>query len=213
MSPEERLERMAELREQNAESEARIGERERARLQDPVRMQDHILATDTTLTKHTGDLCFTEPLESPYARKTRGNGMLYRRGPENGMLTAPQSVSVSSSETEADYSGWERWMAAHLAAERDVIARAMGDVVLATRRELRQERDAALLARDRQISILQGELADAKRLLTDALTRFSKLEADLKAETNMRDALVNALELQFVELRGRVSGVLRDYIS
>jgi len=139
--------------------------------------------------------------------------MLYRRGPENGMLTAPQSVSVSSSETEADYSGWERWMAAHLAAERDVIARAMGDVVLATRRELRQERDAALLARDRQISILQGELADAKRLLTDALTRFSKLEADLKAETNMRDALVNALELQFVELRGRVSGVLRDYIS
>jgi hypothetical protein len=217
MDREQRLDLMDKLCADNETARARAEERRRRREEEPALMQDFILS-DPSITKDAGGLMYTEPTRSEpagalYVRQTDSRGMLYRPARENAAADAAAAAAVPSSETDDSSALWNAWLRGHLNIERTVISQAMGEVIVATRREMRQERDAALLARDREISALQGELREVKGLLRDTLEKLGKLETDLKAETNMRDGLVSALELQFVELRGRVSGVLRDFIS
>ena len=82
------------------------------------------------------------------------------------------------------------------------------EVVAHERRRERQERAA-------DVAELEGEIRELKDLLRDTLARLEasdtkakNLAADLEAERRDR----GAVQIEVAELRGRVSGVLRDYV-
>jgi len=82
MTRHEREQRIAELREQIAEGEARIEERRRAREENPFSEIERMTA-DQRFTKDTSDLVYTEPVDEPVAsppiRKNDEPATIYRR--------------------------------------------------------------------------------------------------------------------------------------
>jgi hypothetical protein len=116
------------------------------------------------------DLCFTEPGKpkgSPLVRKSQpnepGSGLVYR---------TTETQPAAAAEPQPDYSGWEAWMAGHLANERaqllDLIAVAMGTALAEERKTARTERDAELLKLRSEIAELRGK--------TDALLSMLQMK-------------------------------------
>jgi hypothetical protein len=70
---------------------------------------------------------------------------------------------VPAPAADADWSGWEAWMAGHLAVERQKLAETMGEVIATLRREWRQEID-------RRVTTLQNENAELRGMLGATLT-------------------------------------------
>jgi hypothetical protein len=222
---QERLQRIETLRDENAEARDRLARQEREREEDPARMQDHLLAADVRETFTPGDLMFTaptsdedaaEPAGGRYVRRTDSRGMIYKVGPENEPAPASPGGGAPFSEEDGSWAAWNAWLRGHLDIERGVVAKAMGTVVA----EMRKEWHHDLVERDRRIAELVAENLEIKAMLADVLkhcdqgTRaIAKLAHDVVAETRDRQALFDALENNFTELRAYMRGVARDWIS
>jgi hypothetical protein len=204
MTTEERLQRIAKLRDDNERSRDRIAEREAERDRDPYAMQNFLMA-DARVAKDAGDLHFTEPLETPrgepvealYVRQTDSRGMLFRVGPENA--AAPTAAAIWASQMGLD--------------DGDALAQALAAIVVATKKELRAEFQ-------RELAELRAENAELKSMLGDVLKRLetcgkavSRLAADVVSERRDREALFGTLENRFSELRAFVRGTIRDWTS
>jgi hypothetical protein len=212
MTPEQRLQRMDELREANAAAHDRLTRQEREREQDPCAMQDHLLAADVRSTFDPNGLMFTapvsgedtaEPAGGPYSRKTDPRrGMVFMTR-EDATLPAPEPAPMASNGDA-------------LYGRDGVLTRQLGMLVA----EMRRERSRDLAERDRRISEPEGELREVKAMLADTLQRYDKsskavatLSAEIVSEHRDRQALFDALDRQFAELRAYTRGALRDFWS
>jgi len=72
----------------------------------------------------------------------------------------------------------------------DQLARAIGFALCETRRELREERDAELVKRDRRIAELEGEIRELKGFVGGVLTLLGKSQnfLDSKDASNLKAA-------------------------
>jgi hypothetical protein len=222
---QERLQRIGELRDQNAEARDRLARQEREREENPERMQDHLLAADVRETFTPGDLMFTaptggedegEPAGDAYTRKTDpGRGMVFRTQ-ENAQVASPAAAPAPSNGHDDSWAAWNAWLRSHLDIERDVVGKAMGTVIAQVRKEFGND----LVQRDRRIAELVAENLEIKAMLADMLKHYdqsakaiARLARDVVAETRDRQALFDTLEQSFCELRAYMRGVARDWIS
>jgi hypothetical protein len=189
MTPDEREQRIAELRDQIAAGEARIAERQAAREADPA-------GFDRAEREH-------ESIGSPYVQKKHEAGDLVYRVTETPLTLAPVPGAAASS---AD----QDW--------REEVVEAVSELVVHERQRERQERAAEFVTRDRRISELEGELRETKGMLADVLKRFERAEdvarnlaASVAREHQDRQALYAAMEQRFAGLNGLVRGFMQDW--
>jgi hypothetical protein len=188
-----REEQIAELQRQNDESRERAEERRRQREGDPYAMQDFLAAAMVT-TKDAGDLHFTEPVETPphepagapYVRQPDGRGMLYRTAPENAQ--APTAAAVWASEMGLD--------------DSDALARALAEIIAATKADLRREYNRALVVRDQRIASLQRQIDELRG-------KLDAVNAELE-RANRDRAAAHALTVRLARLEGLFEGRLRS---
>ena len=189
MTPDEREQRIAELRDQIAAGEARIAERQAAREADPA-------GFDRAEREH-------ESIGSPYVQKKHEAGDLVYRVTETPLTLAPVPGAAASS---AD----QDW--------REEVVEAVSELVVHEHQRERQERAAEFVTRDRRISELEGELRETKGMLADVLKRFERAEdvarnlaASVAREHQDRQALYAAMEQRFAGLNGLVRGFMQDW--
>ena len=123
-------------------------------------------------------------------------------------------VGADADATNAE--GWDRWVKAHLANERAETVAILTKVIGEFASEYVHEKLQPLR---RELADVKAENAEVKRMLGEALTRCAKVEEEAKGFATMldlecknHDATVHKFELQVAEMRGRLSGVLRDYV-
>jgi hypothetical protein len=197
VNPEERLDRIDELRRQIDEGRARIAEREAAREADPVLMHDYLMSEQEAT---------AAPERGPPVRETDPAGIIYRRY-ENNAATAAAVDQAATAE-------WNAWFSAgftaHTEVERRVTGEAIGEVAHLVKQELLRE----LAKRDREIANLKGENVEVKALLATTLKeladirarttaeheRVSELKADVKTELQILGHTDNELMQRFTAL-------------
>jgi hypothetical protein len=195
MDPLERLERINQLRVEADEGRARIAEREAERERDPIAYDDFLRA------EH----------DSYVARESLPGELIYKDR-RDALVTA------GTGDTDAvNAEGWDRWLRGHLNIERaavlDQVARTVAEFASGYVHE-------KLQPLTRELADVKAENVEVKRMLGEAVSRFVKLEDESKAlaallnsECKQHDAARHAFELQVAELKGRLSGVLRDYTT
>jgi hypothetical protein len=161
---EEREALIARLARANDTSRAEIARRQAELAADPLGF-DLVKLADRRATGEESDLAYGDPIEregepsgSPPVRKSADAGLVYKTGPERVPEPAPQPAP-----TDSEWEGWERWMRGHLDIERDVIARALGELMHELRKEWREDFKDAIAKRDAAIARLEGKL-DLTRL-------------------------------------------------
>jgi hypothetical protein len=167
MTKDERLERIAELRDANAASEARIAELERKRLEDPFTFD----LADARLTGDESDLCFGsavgEPAgAAPVAKSEPGLGLVYRTQ-ENAQASGA-ATDHAPSEPDDPWKDWNEWVKAHLRIERQSIREELEGMLVAIivelREDWREEITKAVAERDTEIAHLRGQVEVLTRL-------------------------------------------------
>jgi hypothetical protein len=113
--------------------------------------------------EHREFMAQREGLASPPVSETDDAGLVYKDYQGN----ASQAAATAADE-QTDWSGWERWMRAHLDNEReailDIVAEGMTAFV-----------DQELVAVNRQLAGLQAENLELKSMLADALRKVDEL--------------------------------------
>ena len=114
-----------------------------------------------------------------------GSAALEYRVTDNSALPAPETAKPAPSDGDP----WNSWFTAsfalHTQAEREVTAIAIGEVAAHERAFHRAEFEAALVARDRRIGILEGELRETEAMLSSTLKRLEVSTAEI-AELSRR---------------------------
>ena len=150
-------------------------------------------------------------------QKDASPGTLMYRTQENALApvrTADAAASVMDAETSK---AWNSWIDGRLATERaeviDQITRLVGEFASGYVHE-------KLQPLRRELAEVRAENLEVKRALGETLSRFAAVEAEAKAlvrqidaEGRQHDAERHAFELQVAELKGRMSGILRDYTT
>jgi hypothetical protein len=94
---------------------------------------------------------------------SEGDEDLLYRVTDNNALQAP-AAGMAEGE-QHDWSGWEKWLRRHLDNERTVMVEAIGIVAAETRKEMLQERDAAIAPLKAEIAELRGQVSALLTLL------------------------------------------------
>jgi hypothetical protein len=199
----ERLEMIERLKAEADEGRQRIAEREQARESD-------VLAFD--------DWVRSEPQASPPVQKSDGAPDLLYRTNENALVTAGHNGGTPFTATgDEDWSGWENWLQTRMVAERREVLNQVAKIVGEFASEYVHGK---LVPLKREIADLRTENAEVKRMLGEALTQFPKVEAEAKSFAEMldlecknHDHTVHKFELALAEMRGRMSAILRDYVT
>jgi hypothetical protein len=103
-------------------------------------------------------------LASPPVSETDEAGLVYKDYQGN----ASQAAATAADE-QTDWSGWERWLRAHLDNEREALFDIIGD---AMNKMAEQERDAV----ERQLAELRSENVELKGLLGDLVRKYDELK-------------------------------------
>lgn len=159
MTPLERLERIAELRQKADAGRERIRQREEARERDPTLMQDWLMA----------DAC--EPQPSPPVSAAPPPGIVHRD--YGGDATLPPSEPVSAaSEGESDLDEYSCGIAEfvvtwcnHKLASRDARINILEEEIVALKRSIRE------------LAILKSENAEIKGMLGATLQLLGQKRA------------------------------------
>jgi hypothetical protein len=212
MTREEREQRIAELRDANAEAEARIEERRRDREENPL---DHMIVADARETQDSNDLHHGEPVGAPPMRSAASSGVIYRdyRGGEPTPAPADALAAFNGDGGNLDdYSkGVVKFVCTVIDEER---ARARKERA-AERASEQSERNAELAKFQIEIDDLRGRISDVLRDVSARLDETSKalstLAADVVRENRDRQALFNTLESHFHELKAFVRGTVKDW--
>jgi len=137
---------------------------ERRQLAELGAEQDRMLAEDEQWTARRA--------AAASVQKFVADGVMYRTGPENTLALAADNARMPSSDgvgDASDWSGWEAWLRGHLNNERaemlEAVAQGMAMFV-----------DEQLTPIDRAFTELRAENIELKGLITDALSRFAKLD-------------------------------------
>jgi len=160
-APTARIQRQEALREQAAAGRERIRRRQEEREALAERAQyDTAAAIEYDNLLRAEQAC--EPQGSPYMQKSDDDDSL-----------------VYKTHDDADWSGWERWIAGHLDIERRRMQDEVVDGLLAVEKDMREEMVEALMRRDREISDLRAEVAECKGMLAATLQLLGNKSADI----------------------------------
>ena len=100
----------------------------------------------------------SETIRRSPVSESGGAGIIYKEYDNSALPPA-----AATAEGEQDWSGWEAWMAGHLAVERehmlDSLAEAMGICLAETRKEMRAERAAEIAPLKTEIAELRGQVS------------------------------------------------------
>jgi hypothetical protein len=129
---------------------------------------------DRRRAEHREFMAQREALATPPVSETDDAGLVYKDYQGN----ASQAAATAENE-QADWSGWENWLRAHLDNERERLFDIIGDAMDAM---AEQERNAV----ERQIAELKSENIEVKALLADAL---GKLDNFVKTTIVDRDGV------------------------
>jgi len=122
----------------------------------------------------------SEPIRRPPVSETEDvDGLVYKTT-ETPLPAAPQPDS-DASDADLEHDDW-----------RTEVAQALGEVAFFIKRECRQERDAALIERDRRISTLEGEVRELKGFIGGVV---ALLGGDKKVGQKSHDDSVDAAHL------------------
>jgi len=132
---------------------------ERCQLAELFREDDRLRAEDADWAARTA-----------LVQKFGADGVLYRTGPENTPAPAADNARIRSSNGAAsDWSGWEKWLRGHLDNERAKMHEAVAEGMAVFFHE-------QLTPIDRTFAELRAENIELKGLITDALSRFAKID-------------------------------------
>jgi hypothetical protein len=85
-------------------------------------------------------------------RRTSQDGQLHYATREDALCDAPAGEREASGGDE--WAGWEAWMRSHLVREREIIARAFGEILDAEQ----EKRDAEMAKLKNELSELRGRV-------------------------------------------------------
>src|SRR5262249_27400079 len=115
------------------------------------------IAHDRLMAEHA-----SEPIRRPPMSETDDAGLVYKEFDNGALAPAPQA--------DADWSGWERWLRAHLNIERggllDALKKDLVNIIAEKRRVTRQESEAEILKLKSEIAELRGRLDMMVNLMT-----------------------------------------------
>ena len=94
-----------------------------------------------------------------------GAGIIYKE-----YDNSPLPPAAATAEGEQDWSGWEAWMAGHLAVEREQIAKGFAEAVMTL---IQRER----IRFERELAILKNENAEIRGMLGATLQLLGKNQA------------------------------------
>jgi hypothetical protein len=150
----ERLNLIDKLRAESAAGRERIRQRQEARERDPCLEHDHLMAEAS------------EPQRKPLVQKSDTADLVYRVHENDALLPAAAGEPAASE----DWSGWDRWLGAHLGIARrdllDTVSKALGEIIGTERAAMRQERDAEMLKLRAELAELKGRVDTLLGLLT-----------------------------------------------
>jgi hypothetical protein len=186
---DERLDLIDRLKRENDEARERLRQRQEEREQNPELMDDYLRE------------CDREPVRAVYVEREASAGLLYREHHNEALQAAPVA--------DAGASDWNTWFSRswenHIKAERQVVAEGIGEALLETRKELRQEHAAALVERDRRISALESEVRELTRKLAVSDDKLKDMRDDLKGS--------RALVVRLARLEGLFAGKMNQLAS
>src|SRR5262249_11457700 len=109
-------------------------------------------------------------IRSAQVQKFGSDAVLYRVHDENAPAHDPQPDAAPS----GGYEGWEAWMAGHLRNERakmsQVMTAALVEFGANLQDDIRQQFEAELIKRDREIGELNGQIRELKGLVGGLVT-------------------------------------------
>jgi len=131
----------AELDDWNAQREA-----------DPIARDEYLRAEAAS-----------EPIGSSPMSETDDAGLIFKTVDNS----AAPAAAAATAEGEHDWSGWEAWMAGHLAVEREHMLDSLAEAMMML---IHQERDAV----DRKLAELRAENAELKGMIGIVLQLLTK---------------------------------------
>src|SRR5262249_30727452 len=121
----------------------------------PVASRHHLDANDSSL--RLGHALRADRRLQSCLHLHYGDDMVITREDDESLLYRVTDNSALEGG-QHDWSGWEKWIRGHIMNERQVMARAMGEVVAETCKEMREERARELAERDTKIARLEGKV-------------------------------------------------------
>jgi len=123
----------------------------------------------------------SEPIRRPPVSAPDDAGLIYKQHDNSEPAPALAADTTLSGEALAQWhADWDRWMLGHLAVERrgllDALERDLVEILAKQEQDIRQERDAELLKRDRRIGELEGEIRELKGFVGGLLAAFGQKE-------------------------------------
>jgi hypothetical protein len=165
---------------------------------------------DKLMSEHDQGMARCEAAGAAPVQKSDESVVLYREHHDNAPAPAP------AAEADDPWKDWNAWLAGsialHIEAEREVVAEAIAEVGAHIQRETRAERAAELVARDRRIGIVEGELKETASLLADTLRKLEASTAEI-AELRNRLDLRDEREKAIAERSGRIAELQRENAS
>ena len=124
---------------------------------------------DRMMVEHEQWMARREAAGAAPVQKYNDSAVLYREHDGNASEPTPQRDAAPSEGEQQDWSGWEKWLRGHLNNERaemlEAVAQGMAMFV-----------DEQLTPIDRTFAELRAENIELKGLITDALSRFAKID-------------------------------------